>query len=279
MSIVTFWSNSQEKVNKTLSMIAVATDMAIEHNYKILVITAGKHDDTLYKCFWEDKKKIVKKTKNSKVGNNINLGENIEGLIRMMRSNKLTAEAITNYTKIIFKDRLEILQGYEIDENEENDIASNYPEVIKTADKYYDLIFVDLNNDIGQELVDKILEKSDLIVANINQRISKINEFINLREEKPILKSAKTVLTLGDYDKNSKYSVSNITRYMGEKNKISSIPYNTLYLEASEEARVPDLFLRLRKISESNENYTFISEIRRTSQNIMYRLQDLQVRI
>ncbi len=38
MSIVTFWSNGREQTGKTLSLAAIATYMAIEHNYKILII-------------------------------------------------------------------------------------------------------------------------------------------------------------------------------------------------------------------------------------------------
>ena len=57
------------------------------------------------------------------------------------------------------------------------------------------------------------------------------------------------------------------------------MPYNTLFFEACEEAGVPDLFLRLRKINdEMDRNLLFISEIKRLCENIVYRLQDLQMR-
>ena len=63
---------------------------------------------------------------------------------------------------------------------------------------------------------------------------------------------------------------------MKEKNKVSVIPYNTLFFEACEEAKVPELFLNIRKINEEDENSFFISEVNRASENIIYRLQDLQ---
>ena len=37
MSIVTFWNNGTEQTGKTLSIAAIATHLAIEHNYRILV--------------------------------------------------------------------------------------------------------------------------------------------------------------------------------------------------------------------------------------------------
>ena len=56
MSIVTFWSDGKEQTGKTLSIAAIATHMAIEHNYRILVISTGYRDDTLNRCFSEEKK-------------------------------------------------------------------------------------------------------------------------------------------------------------------------------------------------------------------------------
>lgn len=56
MSIVTFWNSGKEQTGKTLSITAIATYMAIEHNYRILVISTGHKDDTLNRCFWEERK-------------------------------------------------------------------------------------------------------------------------------------------------------------------------------------------------------------------------------
>ncbi len=39
MAIITFWSNAKKPTGQTMSIAAVATSMAIEHNYKILLIS------------------------------------------------------------------------------------------------------------------------------------------------------------------------------------------------------------------------------------------------
>ena len=40
MSIITFWNNSKSgHIGQTSSLVAVATLMAVEHNYKILLIS------------------------------------------------------------------------------------------------------------------------------------------------------------------------------------------------------------------------------------------------
>ena len=100
---------------------------------------------------------------------------------------------------------------------------------------------------------------------------------MELREEKTILKSKKTLLLIGRYDKFSKYNIKNISRYLGEKNKVSTIPYSTLFFEACEEAKVPDLFLSLKKTGEDDDrNSFFLAEVKRTVDNIIYRLEDLR---
>lgn len=277
MSVVTFWNDGREQTGKTLSIAAISTYMAIEHNYRILIISTGYRDDTLNQCFWKEKK--VKRNFGL-FGPNTNeiLEEGIVGLAKVVKSNKLSPENITNYTKIIFKDRLEVLQGFKGETSDYDELEKTYPDIINLANSYYDLVFIDLDNEMNSSIREMILSNSDLIVANISQRLTSIDRFMEIREKTPILNSKKTLLLIGKYDKFSKYSIKNITRYMGEKNKVSTIPYNTLFFEACEEAKLPDLIFNLRKIDEEDINGFFLSEVKRTSENIMYRLQDLAIK-
>lgn len=278
MSVVTFWNDGREQTGKTLSIAAISTYMAIEHNYRILIISTGYRDDTLNQCFWKEKK--VKRNFGL-FGPNTNeiLEEGIVGLAKVVKSNKLSPENITNYTKIIFKDRLEVLQGFRGETSDYDELEKTYPDIINLANSYYDLVLIDLDNEMNPSIREMILANSDLIVANISQRLTSIDRFMETRENTPILNSKKTLLLIGKYDKFSKYSIKNITRYMGEKNKVSTIPYNTLFFEACEEAKVPDLFLKIRNVDDEDINGFFLSEVKRTSENIMYRLQDLAMKM
>ncbi len=278
MSVVTFWNDKKEQTGKTLSAVAVATYMAIEHNYKILVISTGFNDKTLDNCFWKEKKA----KKNFGIfgpNTNVAMENGIEGLSKMVKSNKISPESITNYTRIIFKDTLEILQSFKGNRENYEEIKDHYIDVINLANRYYDLVFVDLDMELGNDVINTVLENSNLIVASLSQRLTSIDSFIEKREEMPILKSKKTLILISRYDRDSKYTVKNISRYMGEKNKVSTIPYNTLFFEACEEAKVVDLFLSIRKISEDDVNGMFLSEVKRTAENIIYRLQDLAMRM
>ena len=278
MSVVTFWSNGEEQTGKTLSMIAIATYMAIEHNYKILVISTGYKDETLDRCFWKENKK---KKNRGLFGPNTNVAmeSGLVGLEKIMRSNKLSTENITNYTKIIFKGRLEILQNFKGEKEEYDRLKKIYPDIINLANRNYDLVFVDMDKELDKEISEKIINNSNLIVANISQRLVSIDKFIELKEKEPIFNSKKTMLLIGRHDRFSKYTVKNISRYMREKNNVLTIPYNTLFFEACEEAGVPDLFLKLRNIDTGDRNGAFIAEVKRAVDNIIYRLQDLSIKI
>lgn len=265
MSIVTFYNNNIEQTGKTMSIAAIATFMSIEHNYRILIISTTNKEDNLKNCFWEEKKK----RRNLGIfGPNANLEvqNGVEGLTRIIRSNKITPDIITNYTKVVFKDRLEVLLGSnQVERNspELQNIEKTYPEIIKSANKYYDLVFVDLDENVDEETKTSILDMSDVTVVNLSQRLRSINKFAETKVNTNRLKDRKKLILIGRYDKYSKYNSKNITRYLGEKNQVLTVPYNTLFMEASEEAGVPDLFLRFRKMAETEDvNGFFISEIR-----------------
>lgn len=278
MSVVTFWNSGKEETGKTLAIAAISTYMAIEHNYRILVISTSKDDKTIENCFWKQKK--TKKNLGLFGPNtNIAMEEGVDGLIKIMKSNKLAPENITNYTKIVFKDRLEILQSYKGNSEEYKEITNMYPDIINLANNYYDLVLVDLDSNINSYVVEKIIGASNLVVINLSQRLTCIDNFLEIREKNAMFKAKKTLLLIGRYDKYSKYSIKNISRYMNEKNIVSTIPYNTLFFEAAEEGKVPDLFLRLRKtVNEDDRNGFFIAEVGRTVENIIYRLQNLQAK-
>lgn len=287
MSVITFVNNIEEETGKTMSLVAIATHMAIEHNNRVLIISTTNKEDKINSCFFEDKK--TKKFKLGIFGENksaIDTESGIEGIAKMARANKLLPEMITNYTKVVFKDRLEIILGvdrqekrysYDVDEKE---ISEEYVNLISVANMYYDKVFVDLDNNLSKEIRQRIIDRSDLVILNISQNYKKLKKFKENKENNELLKLPKTLLLIGRYDKYSKYNSKNITRYLEEKNQVLTVPYNTLYFEAANEAGVPDLFLKLKKITDQEDrNKIFVDEVKRASENIIYRLQELEARM
>ena len=279
MPVVTFWNNGKEHTGKTVSIAAIATYMGFEHNNRVLVISTSLNDDTLRNCFWSNQEEKSKRNLGLFGPNtNIAVQSGIEGLDRVVRSNKVTPNIITDYTKVVLKDRLEILLGMKGKTEDYEGIRETYLTIIDLASKYYDLVFVDLDNRLGPEVEKEILNRSDLVVATLSQRLKSINDFNAERKQNAILNSIKTLILIGRYDKFSKYTSKNITRYLGERNLVSTLPYCTQFFEAAEEAGVPDLFYRIKKVDKDDRNAFFYSEVKRVSDNIQYRLKDLQMR-
>ena len=67
---------------------------------------------------------------------------------------------------------------------------------------------------------------------------------------------------------------------MQEKKELDVIPFNLLYMEASQEAAVADLILKLRNVKDkTDENYIFLQNILKLTNNIVKKLQDMQMRM
>ena len=280
MAIVAFWSEEKNETGQTLSMVALSTYMAIEHNLRILNVSTNFKDDTLENCYWDiqENESIVKDI----LGNDRLTGvdSGIEGLVKLMNSNRLQATDIYDYTKVVFKERLDILCSPKATEyNEYLQIIQKYPDLLKITDHCYDLVFIDISKRMDEREVNKILEVSDIIIVNITQKLKVIEKFSKLRQENNFFKNNNIILNIGRYDSYSKYNTKNISRYLKTKTKITDIPYNTLFFESCSEGRVSEYFWKLRKIGDDDKNQIFINHLEQMSKVLIYKIQELQMNI
>ncbi len=105
-----------------------------------------------------------------------------------------------------------------------------------------------------------------------------INDFIEIKTKLPNDNKGNFILNIGRFDSFSKYSIKNISRYVGIKSDmISAVPYNTLYFEAASEEEVADLFLRIRKVNENERNGSFVKLIKDAGEKIIYKIKELQM--
>ena len=274
MAIISFWSNGKGETGKSSSIAAITTLLAINHNYKILVLDT-KYDDYFYQdCYWQEDKTI--KLIN---GHGMNIESGVNGLAKAILSNKTSPEIITNYTKIVFKNRLEILTDSNVRIDEYEMHKKLFKEIAKIANKYYDLVFIDIAEDLNENIKNELLEVSDIIVASLPQKLRNIDEYLKAKSENLIFRGKAVIPILGRYDKNSKYTAKNVARYIKEKRGVYYIPYNTLFFEACNEGKVADYFIKFRKINSKDKNAVFIDGIEQTIEHIMTRLKELQMRM
>lgn len=276
MSVISFLNNENGQTSKAEAIIAIATFLAIQHNFKILILDTNFNNYSYEDAYWQDDKAINLIKETNAVGN---ITSGINGLARAVLSNKTSPEIVTNYTRIIFKDRLEVLTDSNLRLEDYKICEKAFKDIAKIASKYYDLVFVDIDTKFNEETKSSLLNASDIVVANISQKIRQINDFIRIKQENPILKEKVVIPLLGGYDRYSKYNTKNVARYMKEKKGVYAIPYNTLFFEACNEGKVADFFIKFRKLDSKDQNGLFMSYVKEISENIIYRLQELQMRM
>ena len=274
MSVVTFWNGTEEQCGSTSSSIAYATYLAIKHNIKILLISTAFNEKIVKNSFWQERKKSFSLFGGNK-NNSVETG-GIVGLDRMLRSNKISPDIITDYAKIVLTNRLEILMGVEKDKDQYNQVKDKYAQIISMAGKYYDMVIVDLDRSVGKQAEIDIMNASDVVVALVSQRANEITEIQNLINGGEILKEIKAVMAIGKYMDGNKYNAKNITRNLLKKKEIiNTIPYNSLFFEATQEGTVIDLFLNFMRLKEKDINYSFIDELRKLHETIKIKI-DMQ---
>jgi len=285
MSIITFWNNDKEQTGKTLTSVAVATKMGIERNFKILLLSTGFQEATMKNCFFVDMSETTKKIIGK--NNNIAVENGIEGLSKLIKANKIQPTIITDYTKVVFKGRLEVLSGYvgAPDKTYEDNLADYqsmsecYPELIRLANQYYDMVIVDVDNRLSDNIKKQIVDESNVNVLVLSQRLSSLDRYNKMKEKNKDIIGPKCIPVIGKYNKESKYNKKNLMKYLEEKKNLHTIPYNTLFFEAAEEANVTEFFLKLRNIKDTTDgNYMFMSEVLGLTNSIITRLQELQMK-
>ena len=278
MPIVSFWSSTKRETAQTLSMIAIACHMAVENNTKILMVDTNFNDPTIKTAFFPEFDNSTKRAINKLNAGKIDIGSGIEGLAKLLASGKNCGEVITDYSKVIYKGRLEaILSYFSNDETEIARIRQAYKDLIKQANQHYDYVFVDVPKGLDNSFTNEILNISDVIVFNITQRQRDIDDYLKIKTNNPIFKSEKMLPLIGRYDRYSKFTKKNIARDIGEKKEIPAVSYNTLFFENANEGQIGDYFLKFRKslISSNDRNAVFVDEVANAADRVVFKTQEV----
>lgn len=275
MAIVSFWTEDDKETGQTSTAIAVATQMAIQHNKKVLLISTyenNKEIDAAYIKPQAQKSNLLSFLNLNK--KTVGIESGVTGLMKIEGSNKLSPELIKDYTGIIFKERLEVLSGY--DGVETPTIDAFYVSLIKKANMVYDIVLVDLKKGIN-ELARDILTISDVVVYGMTQKRHSIEVYSKSRKDGYTSKNYNIVGYIGRYDKFSKYTQKNIIRTIKTKDSLFPIIYNTLFSDACDEGLVVDYFLKMQTMSEKDRNANFLNNIKELIKGILYKIDEMQM--
>lgn len=277
MAIITFYTDCKDQTGNTTSAMALATYLGIIQNKKTLYISTAFNDNTIRNAMWQ--KKAIRRS--GLFGPNTTrdaMNDNgIEGLDRIIRSNKISSSIVTDYTRVALRGRLEFLLGYKGDIEQYNIIQNQYLQIVSISAQYYDNVIVDIDKGLDEKNQIDILDISDIVVAMTTQKIENIDNLVQTIEDGSKLKERNTLITIGNCDSNSKFNAKNISRnYLKRKEIINTIPHNTLLLEAEQEGQVIDLFIKLLSLKGRDENTLFLDEVKRLSSAIEEKYRIIQ---
>ncbi len=271
MSIITFVNKSMKETGQTLSIAAIASIMAVEHNYKILIISTDFNDKTMEDCFISlNNKRGLRGIFTQSL--NVDISNGLEGLIRIFASNRVDKDSIKSYTKPILTDRLDILQSPKTtDYKEYCNLSVYFSQIADYANSIYDMVLVDLSNKMPEENQKKVMDLSSLIVVGLNQNQKSLIEFEKVRQADDTYKKKNILLLVGKYNLNSKYTAKNIGRFLKEKNIPVVIPYNILYADSCAEGKIIDYFLSLQILKTvKDKDGFFYDQVKKAVEKIDY---------
>lgn len=256
MPIVSFWNPVESaQTSNTSSIVAVASMLLWKSKYKALITQTHYSDFTLESAFFNM----------DKLGNKGSLDiadTGIDALDRLLRSNKLSPESIPNYAKSIYNGILELLYGtFKNDLDSYSRIMETFPLILDYANQFYDIVLVDLNKGTTNQEVNKILQKSDLIVLTMSQSMLILKKAFAAMDTLKVLQEKPIIPVIGKYDRFSKFSERNIARAFNFKKKMYTLPYNTQFFDACNDGTLAKFMFENRKADPGiDRNGFFISE-------------------
>jgi len=245
----------------TVPYLSVISIMAsIEYKLKLLVSHTDVEKSALERSFFKSESET----------NLISFNDvGIDALDRLARNNRLHEIKIRDYTKELIKERLDVLTGSNKSDYRsfETMVLSAIFEKIKTE---YDVNFVNVNGSLDNQFNREIIEKSDMVVVCINQNLWMLESYFNNDSElRNLIDSKKHIYVIGNYDKDSKYSLNNIRRKFRLKKNVYAIPYNIGYFDALNDSKAIDFVLKNAKCKKHDFNYDFIESTRGITKAIL----------
>ena len=283
MSVITFSNRDVKETGQTYTVAAIASQLAINHNYKILMISTDFKDETLERCFFPPKKvqQIVQNNPylQTRTGMANDVSNGFEGLLRAFQSNRASVESIKSYTKPILRDRLDLLPAPGTpDIKEYNNLATHFSQIAEVASKAYDVVIVDMSYDTPIEAQEKLYNISSIVVMGITQNQIALDNFLKLKETNPFFAKDNVMICMGRYNPQSRFSAKNVSRYLRERNLPLVVPYNILFSDFCAEGKAIDYLTDMMKVTnKDDENYQFLKMLNQTAEALDYKRQQIEL--
>lgn len=181
----------------------------------------------------------------------------------------LTSEKIRHCAVPLLMNSLSLFPG---EERKEEISDKTYRIITKYLANEFTYVFLDLESGHGVTS-DKFLQGADFIVVVLPQAPAFFRRFVS--EEAVWLESKKYCLLIGGYEKASKFGVTYLKRQKEGNMKeafAGTIPVNTGFMDAMQEGKALDFFLRNQMSAKKEENYEFMVQTKKAAEVIKQRI-------
>lgn len=267
---VAFWSNANELCSVSANLAAVSVASAIRYPYSIITMENRLCAHNLGRAYNGGTRACVL----DEVGTNYYDGSGMEGLLRKIYRGDARSTVLRSYLKEIIHKHLYYIPQSRILLSEIFDYELDHcmEHLFHMIDDNAELCFIDTasNNNLSTKL---ILNESDLIVVNLCQKSSVLDDFF--LHYSALL--SKSIFIISNYNPHSIYTIKQITRlYQVPTENLIPIPVNERYQDAYLSGRVYEYISRNMSCSKENPNFYFIQSVKKASLTVIKKIEQMR---
>lgn len=260
---IAFWSNVSKTCGVTANLSAISVASVIRYPYTVVAFENRLCSNNLGKALLGCSRIYGM----SEVGTNYYDGGGMEGLMRKVYRGEYQEGMLGTYLKEIISEHLYYVPQSRVIHSEIFDYEFNrcIQPLLRMTEEFADICFIDTAN--HNNLSTKtILEEADLIVVNLCQKQSILEDFF-LNYSSLI---SKAVFVISNYEFNTKLNIKRIaSMYEIPEENLVIIPYNELYQNAVMSGSVIEFISVNYSCLKGNPNYIFIQSIKKATHIII----------
>ncbi len=266
---IAFWSNSSDACSVSANMAAVSVAAVIRYPFTLIAMENRLSINNLGMAFLGHSHVAGM----YEVGTNYYDGSGIEGLLRKIYRGSYHAGMLGSYLKEVISDHLFYIPQSGVIHNDifEYELNHSIHPLLNMVEGYADICVIDTasHNNLSTKT---ILEEADLIVVNLCQKQSILEDFF-LNYSSLI---SKAVFIIGNYDIHTKFNVRRIANmYEIPAEDIIPLPYNELYNNAYSRGNVVEFISRNYSCLKDNPNFIFIQSVKKATYIIIKKAVEL----
>lgn len=257
--IIVSWSPINGQGATTSNIAALASHFALTNEFHSLVTHTNLNFSSLEQLFG----KVQSKSKGFE-------DTGLAALERLVKSNLIKTEAVTDYTETIFAGNLDLLGGFQNEREKSENLVETLLDILHPA---YDVIWIDAHSGNDSETTKKILAKADLILINLPQNRFVLDKFYSGEDYPSELNGKNCIVLLSQYNEDQQFSLRKIKRKYKILDPVFPIPYTSQFRDASNNLNIPDYFYKqVFSENKASTSYDFIQSLGKTNKYIIKKL-------